>query len=232
MTASVATNGAMTWCRLLPFVSAGTTRLQDGAAAWFWMRASSRAGLAWLNDLLPTRTSAARMLGPVWDRTCESTALFAGSGMRLSALLDDVDSTFVQDILVRRAASAMAQLHRQGGYLGYARADHIEVLGNEVCFAQADDEEFEAMNTLSLQVRDWLQFTASVAHHYRERVDDLTTILYRTLPMLGSVTRDALRLALDRLAFLESPWLDVLGWRMRALRVSVQAMRRSLTSSN
>lgn len=202
-------------------------RFPDRIVTWAWLRVSSRRGVAWLGDVL-SACNPARPSAPSQEAE-EDAALFAGKGHPLAEQLDAIGNGFVKDILVRRAACAMAQLHHRGGYLGYAHARYMQVTGVDVCFAQLDGDLFDAWEVTTAQARDWLLFTTSVASHYRDRIDDLAGILHRAMRLLEPGTVATLRQALERLAFIDHRWANLLGPRVQLLRLSVHAIRQCLS---
>lgn len=198
-----------------------------------WRRAMTRRGYAWLSDSLscaaplcshtplPDRSRGAN----AWDSEDREGAMLMGTGNSLAAQLDAIDSNFVKDILVRRASCAMAQLHQMGGYLGFARAEHMEVRGNDVGFVELDCDECDSLSIPTAQTRDWLLFTASVAPHYDDRPNDLAAILFRAMRVLPHASCEELRRTADSLAALEHPWCRLLGPHMKAMRTAVLAIR-------
>ncbi|MET3654328.1 hypothetical protein [Dyella japonica] len=207
-------------------------RIRERILDKVWRRSMTRRGHAWLGDAL----AAAAPLCPHASVPYRSTtaamgsddpegAMLMGTGSNLAAQLDAIDSHFVKDILVRRAACAMASLHHDGGYLGYARAEHMEVMGNEVGFAELDCDACDALDIATAQTRDWWLFTASVAPHYEERANDLAAILFRAMRALPEASTEALRQTADSLVALEHPWCRYLGRNVRAMHTAVLAIR-------
>jgi hypothetical protein len=207
-------------------------RLRERMLDKVWRRTLARRGYAWLGDALasahplcphtsaPYRSSAT----PMGSEDPEGAVLL-GTGSSLAAQLEAIGSQFVKDILVRRAACAMAELHRDGGYLGYARAEHMEIMGNEVGFAELECDACECLDIATAQTRDWLLFTVSVAPHYEERSNDLAAILFRAMRVLPEAPTDMLRQTADNLAALEHPWCRFLGRNVKAMRTAVLAIR-------
>ena len=197
-----------------------------------WRRAMARRGYAWLSDSLAGATPLCshtpmpdRANRDAWGSEDREGAMLIGTGNSLAAQLDAIDSNFVKDILVRRASCAMAQLHQAGGYLGFARAEHMEVMGNDVGFVELDCDACDSLTIPTAQTRDWLLFTASVAPHYEERPNDLAAILFRAMRTLPHASAEELRQAADSLVALEHPWCRLLGQHMKAMRTAVLAIR-------
>jgi hypothetical protein len=151
--------------------------------------------------------------------------MLVGAGNSLAAQLRAIGSSFVKDILIRRAACAMAQIHQAGGYLGYARAEHMEVMGNDVDFADFECAACDSLDVASAQTRDWLLFTSSVASHYDTRPHDLAAILFRATRALPTSSAEALRHTVNSLAVVEHAWCRLFGRHLRAMRTAVLALR-------
>ncbi|GAB2792167.1 hypothetical protein [Dyella kyungheensis] len=207
-------------------------RIRERMLDKVWRRAMTRRGHAWLGDALaaatplcPHASAPYRSMAAAVGSEDPEGAMLLGTGHSLAVQLDAIDSHFVKDILVRRAACAMAALHHDGGYLGYARAEHMEVMGNEVGFAELDCAACDALDVATAQTRDWLLFTASVALHYEERANDLAAILFRAMRALPEATSEALRQTTDSLAALEHTWCRFLGRNVRAMHTAVLAIR-------
>lgn len=189
-----------------------------------WKRAAARRGMAWLGDVLSPCAATAPQPCAVGSEDREG-AMLLGTGACLAEQLEGIDSGFVKDMLVRRAACAMAQLHRDGGYLGHARAEHMEIMGNDVGFADLACEACDTLPLTTAQARDWMCFTSSVASHFEVRPNDLAAILFRAMRTLSPTLLAELRGTVDQLAVLEHPWWRWCGPRIRAMRIAVLAIR-------
>ncbi|WP_157956625.1 hypothetical protein [Dyella sp. C11] len=202
------------------------TSLRSRLLARLWKQAAARRGASWLSDiLLPAPRAGVPAPRPVTANGDGDSASLLGTGTSLAAQLDAIDSPFVQDILVRRAACAMAQLHRAGGYLGHASAEHIEIMGNDVGFADIECTDCDDMSLSAAQTRDWLLFTASVALHYEQRPNDLAAVLFRSTRALSPSMQEHLRCTADELAWMERRWHRLFGRRIKAGRTAVLALR-------
>lgn len=216
--------------RVLPkahrlLVAPGSRRsLRERVVIRAWKRAAARRGMAWLGDVLSPCAALAPTARAIGSEDREG-AMLLGTGASLATQLEGIDSSFVKDMLVRRAACAMAQLHRQHGYLGHARAEHMEITGNEVAFAELECEACDALKLVTAQVRDWMSFTSSIAMHYETRPNDLAAILLRALRSLPPPLLSELGGTVDQLAVLEHPWWRWCGPRIRAMRTAVLTIR-------
>lgn len=212
--------------------SSALKRIRERVLDKMWRQSMRRRGHAWLGDALlagaplcPHACAPYRSTATAIASEDAEGAMLLGTGSSLAAQLDAIDSHFVKDILVRRAASAMASLHHDGGFLGYARAEHMEVTGNEVAFAELECGACDALDIATAQTRDWLLFTASVATHYEDRPNDLAAILFRAMRTLPEATADTLRQTADSIAVLEHAWCRFLGRDIRAMHTAVLAIR-------
>jgi len=207
-------------------------RLRERVLDKVCQRTLARRGYAWLGDALASAKPLCSHTTAPYRSTAMATgsedpegAMLLGTGSSLAAQLEAIDSAFVKDILVRRAACAIALLHRDGGYLGYARAEHMDVMGNEVGFAELECDACDCLDIATAQTRDWLLFTVSVAPHYEQRSNDLAAILFRAMRPLPEAPTEVLRRTVDSLAGLEHPWCRFLGRNIKALRTAVLAIR-------
>jgi len=196
-----------------------------------WRRAMARRGLSWLDDTLPPAQARAAYTLPdaaASLRTQAEDVVMLGTGNSLAAQLDAIGSDFVKDILVRRAACAMAQLHESGGYVGHARADDIDVMGNEIGFCERECEACERLGITQAQTHDWLLFASSVAPHYDKRAGDLAAILFRPMHLLAKPSSEQLLATIEALRPLEHAWYRLCGRRIRAMRTALLALRSGL----
>lgn len=194
-----------------------------------WRRTVTRRGLPWLSDaLIPVPSSSPDCEHTAVNAVVADDVVLLSTGSSLAEQLQAIGSSFVKDILVRRAACAMAQLHQAGGYLGHARAEDIDVMGNEIGFSERECEACDDLDVAAAQTRDWLLFVSSVAPHYEKRVGDLAAILFRPMRQLAKPSADALRRTIDALGPLEHAWYRLLGTRLRAMRTALLALHRGL----
>lgn len=105
--------------------------------------------------------------------------------------------------LVASAATAIARVHKSGGYLGAPMGRNIAI-DSQGCVGFLDFEEDpgEVMPLAQAQARDWLLFVAGVARHAPLSEDELSTMLAPSLREGPRGLREALGAAVARLSFL------------------------------
>jgi hypothetical protein len=193
-----------------------------------WRHAMSRRGLCWLHDTLPLSTFARRDYATSLQVPPLDDSVVLGSGSSLAAQLDAIGSRFVKDILVRRAACAMAELHEAGGFVGHARADDIDLMGNHIGFSEHECHACDDLDIAQAQTRDWILFASSVAPHYETRAGDLAAILFRPMRQLPKLSRQLLLSTVAIMGPLEHIGYRLLGRRIRAMRTALLALRSGL----
>lgn len=133
--------------------------------------------------------------------------------------------------LLCAAAAAIAEVHARGGYLGAPVARNLTVdAQGRIGFLDFEEDPGEVMPVAQAQTRDWLVFTAGVAHHVPFGERELSDILSTALPDGESEVRGQLLHAVGRLSFLKrsTRWL---GRRATALGKAVGSLQRALWNS-
>lgn len=155
--------------------------------------------------------------------------ILSDMGPTLAHRLKRLKSANDADILVRRTAQAIGELHRHGGYLGQAFARNITVGERGVGFIDFEEDPSEIMTLAQAQARDWVLFTTGVGPYFTGRMDALGDLIREeALNVEPQVAREVRRIA-RRLGFLERAG-RFLGRKAAAVGTAVGAMRKGFAS--
>src|SRR5690606_1362782 len=81
------------------------------------------------------------------------------------------------DALAGAAASAIADAHRRGAYLGQPLPRNMTFGENGIGFLDFEEDPLEVMSLEQAQARDWVMFAFGMARYYDRRPDALADII-------------------------------------------------------
>lgn len=127
----------------------------------------------------------------------------------------------------KRAAQAVADVHRLGSYLGQPQARNITVdARGDIGFLDFEEDPGAIMGLANAQVRDWLLFMAGTAHHLPQDGVELGHCLRPVLDQAAPKVVDGVRKTARRLGFL-AVLAHLPDRRTAGLGKAVQALRQA-----
>lgn len=155
--------------------------------------------------------------------------ILSDMGPTLAHRLKRLKSANDADILVRRTAQAIGEIHRHGGYLGQAFARNITVGERGVGFIDFEEDPSEIMTLVQAQARDWVLFTTGVGPYFTGRMDALGDLIREEALDVEPQVALEVRRIVRRLGFVERVG-RFLGRKAAAMGTAVGAMRRGFAS--
>lgn len=151
--------------------------------------------------------------------------ILSDMGPTLAHRLKRLQSANDADMLVRRTARAIGELHRHGGYLGQAFARNITVGEVGVGFIDFEEDPSEIMSLSQAQARDWVMFTTGVGPYFTGRMDVLSGLIHAEAVAVEPEVAVEVRRIAERLGFLERVG-GLFGRKAAAMAGAIGAMRK------
>lgn len=146
----------------------------------------------WLSDL-----------GPTLAGQCKNTA---DRGQRAA--------------LLARAAEALLDLHRRGGYASQAAARNLTLCADRIGFIDLEEDPGASMPLHSAQARDWLLFVQTTARFLVDEPQRYAELLRRQLAADSPEVLAEVRRSAQRLRLLALP-ARVMGERARSIALAI-----------
>lgn len=155
--------------------------------------------------------------------------ILSDMGPTLAHRLKRLPSANDADILVRRTAHAIGEVHRHGGYLGQAFARNIIVGDHGVGFIDFEEDPCEIMSLPQAQARDWVMFTTGVSRYYVGRMDALSDLIRDEAAGVAPQVVDEVARIAGKLSFLERTG-RFFGRKMGHMGAAIGAMRKGFAA--